>query len=41
MISRKLGEHTSQVEVSNVSAHGLWLLTDDRELFLPSDDFPG
>ena len=40
MSSRKLGKHTSQVEVTNVSAHGLWLLTDDRELFLPFDDFP-
>ncbi|MCH8812934.1 MAG: hypothetical protein IID07_13990 [Gemmatimonadetes bacterium] len=29
-----------KVEVTNVSAHGLWLLTDDRELFLPFDDFP-
>ncbi|MCH7857078.1 MAG: DUF2442 domain-containing protein [Gemmatimonadetes bacterium] len=40
MSSRRLGEHTSKVEVTNVSAHGLWLLTDDRELFLPFDDFP-
>ncbi len=40
MSSRKLGEHTSKVEVTNVSVHGLWLLTDDRELFLPFDDFP-
>ncbi len=40
MSSRKLGKHTSQVEVTNVSAHGLWLLKDDRELFLPFDDFP-
>ena len=40
MSSRRLVEHTSKVEVTNVSAHGLWLLTDDRELFLPFDDFP-
>jgi len=31
---------TSQVEVTNVSLHGFWLLTNDRELFLPFDDFP-
>jgi hypothetical protein len=31
---------TSTVELSNVSAHGLWLLVDERELFLPFDDFP-
>jgi len=26
--------------LSNVSAHGIWLLIDDRELFLPYDEFP-
>jgi hypothetical protein len=31
---------TSTVELSNVSAHGIWLLIDDRELFLPYDEFP-
>ena len=31
---------TAQVEVTNVSLHGFWLLTNDRELFLPFDDFP-
>ena len=31
---------TSTVELSNVSAHGIWLLVDDRELFLPFDEFP-
>ena len=31
---------TSTVELSNVSAHGLWLLVDERELYLPFDDFP-
>lgn len=40
MSSRKLGKDTSPVEVTNVSGHGFWLLTDDRELFLPFDDFP-
>ena len=40
MSSRKLGQDTSEVEVTNVSAHGFWLLTGDRELFLPFDDFP-
>lgn len=30
----------STVELSNVSAHGLWLLVDDRELFLSYDQFP-
>jgi hypothetical protein len=28
------------VEVTNVSPHGVWLLLDERELFLPFRDFP-
>lgn len=31
---------TSTVELGNVSAHGLWLLVDEQELFLPFDAFP-
>jgi hypothetical protein len=34
------GTVTSVVEVTNVSSHGLWLLLDERELFLPYDQFP-
>ena len=34
------GVPTSGIEVTNVSSHGLWLLTDGRELFLSYDDFP-
>jgi len=30
----------SEVEVTNVSIHGLWLFTGNRELFLPYDEFP-
>ncbi|MFQ5745872.1 MAG: DUF2442 domain-containing protein [Gemmatimonadota bacterium] len=40
MRSERPGESTSGVELSNVSAHGMWLLVDGRELFLPFDDFP-
>jgi len=29
-----------EVEVSNISAHGFWVLVDDRELFLPYSEFP-
>lgn len=28
------------VEVSNISAHGFWLLIHDREHFLPFDENP-
>jgi hypothetical protein len=34
------GAVTSAVEVTNISRHGFWLLLDDRELFLPFEEFP-
>lgn len=34
------GRGTSSVEVTNVAVHGVWLLVDDRELFLPYEEFP-
>lgn len=40
MKSEPLGISTSTVEVTNISRHGLWLLVDDEELFLPFDEFP-
>jgi hypothetical protein len=30
----------SEVEVSHISQHGVWLLLRDRELFLSHQDFP-
>ncbi len=35
-----LGASTSEVEVTNVSLHGIWLLAGEQELFLPYEDFP-
>ena len=40
MKSARRGEDTSQVEVSGISAHGIWLYLGDREAFLPFADFP-
>ena len=40
MKSEALGENISQVEVTNISISGFWLLLDDEELFLPFEDFP-
>jgi|WetSurMetagenome_2_1015567.scaffolds.fasta_scaffold1216428_2 hypothetical protein len=40
MKSEPLGEDISQVEVTNISRHGLWLLVREEELFLPLDEFP-
>ena len=34
------GRPTSVVELTNVSVHGMWLLVDGREIFLPFDAFP-
>jgi hypothetical protein len=38
--SSKPGKRISAPEVTNVSKHGFWLLLDERELFLPFEDFP-
>lgn len=40
MTSAMLGINTSLVEVTNISRHGLWLLLEDEELFLPFAEFP-
>ena len=34
------GNNTLAVEVTNVSAHGVWLLAHDKELFMSYEDFP-
>jgi len=40
MRSAQRGKRTLEVEVTNVSQHGLWLLLGDRKLFLQFDKFP-
>ncbi len=40
MSSKPLGKTTSDVEVTNISSHGIWLLTNKGELFLSYEDFP-
>jgi hypothetical protein len=35
-----LGNHTSVVELTNVSRHGFWVLLGDEELHLPFEHFP-
>jgi len=40
MESKTHGSSTSVVEVTNISLHGFWVLFDERELFLPFQDFP-
>ena len=40
MSSLAPGKDTSVIEVTNISAHGIWILVRDRELFMSYEDFP-
>ncbi len=40
MKSSELGSSTSAAEVTNISAHGIWLLIGTKEYFLPYERFP-
>jgi hypothetical protein len=40
MKSSTRGADTSQVEVSNIDQFGLWVLVQNKEYFLPYEDFP-
>ena len=40
MSSEPLGIGASRVEVTNITANGVWLLTGERELFMSYNDFP-
>ena len=40
MSSEPLGISTSEVEVTGISAHGVWLLAGEEEIFLSYGDFP-
>jgi hypothetical protein len=31
---------SASVEVTHISSHGIWILSGDRELFMPYEDFP-
>ena len=40
MKSETLGRDTSEVEVTQISKHGIWLLLNEKEHFLSFDNFP-
>jgi hypothetical protein len=40
MKSEMPGIDTLNIEVTNISQHGVWVLLDDEELFLPFAQFP-
>ena len=40
MNSQALGVSTSDLEVTHISSHGVWLLTHGKELFMSYKEFP-
>jgi len=40
MRSKTLGTSTSEIEVTQISKHGIWLLLQEKEYFLSFDNFP-
>jgi uncharacterized protein DUF2442 len=40
MKSKPRGKNTSQAEVTNISQHGFWIFLQERELFVPFNEFP-
>ena len=40
MTSKMLGIPTFKTEISNISKHGIWLISQDKEYFMPYEDFP-
>ena len=38
--SQALGKSTLVVEITNISIHGIWLLTREKELFISYEEFP-
>jgi hypothetical protein len=37
---KKHGRHILETEITNISTNGLWILTGDKELFMPFETFP-
>jgi hypothetical protein len=40
MILESHGTDTSLSEITNIGPFGFWILVDDREYFVPFDDYP-
>lgn len=38
--SHTLGKPISEAEVTNISSHGVWLISGEEEYFLSYEDFP-
>ena len=39
MKSTKAGNNISDIEITNISQHGFWILVDEKEYFLPFESF--
>ena len=40
MKSLKLGKSISKIEVQDILKHGIWLYVQDKEYFLPYENYP-
>ena len=40
MTSKMLEIPTSKTEISNISKHEIWLISEDKEYFMSYEDFP-
>ena len=40
MTSQVLGTSISEAEILNISSHGIWLFINEKEYFLPHDEYP-
>jgi len=40
MKSSRLGKNISEIEIQNISAHGIWLFVKGKEYFLPHNEYP-
>lgn len=40
MKSKSPGASTSEAEVTNIDAHGIWVYVNGKEYFLPHDGYP-
>ena len=40
MKSNHHGNITSDVEITNISSHGIWIISGNKEIFLSYKDFP-
>jgi hypothetical protein len=40
MQSERVGENTLEIEVTNISSHGIWLYLNNKEYFMSYEEYP-